>query len=76
MSEKKKVIRVKDLVIEAENVFIEPQRKEHHDRKDHHGRNDRVDPFFGGRRRKDEVAGESKDRHDESSSSRGGFSWI
>ena len=36
MSEKKKVIRVKDLVIEAENVFIEPQRKEHHDRKDHH----------------------------------------
>ncbi|ASF38831.1 MULTISPECIES: hypothetical protein [Halobacillus] len=70
MSEKKKVIRVKDLVIEAENVFIEPQRKEHHDRKD------RVDPFFGGRRRKDDVAGESKDRHDESSSSRGGFSWI
>ena len=47
MSEKKKVICVKDLVIEADNVFIEPQRI-------HEEVIDRVDPFFGGPRRKDE----------------------
>ncbi|MGR9050813.1 hypothetical protein ACQ4XT_19430 [Halobacillus faecis] len=76
MSDKKKVIHVKDLVIKADNVVIEPQRDDRHDR------DDRVDPFFGGpRRRREEESREessSKNRRhdDESSDRRGGFRWF
>ncbi|ELK45183.1 hypothetical protein QRD89_05880 [Halobacillus sp. ACCC02827] len=82
MSEKKKVIHVKDLIIKADNVIIEPQ----HHRPDHHGQKDRddfVDPFFGGRRHREEAAEESSSREkhhkkedDESSDRRGGFRWF
>ncbi|SFJ66392.1 hypothetical protein SAMN04487936_103242 [Halobacillus dabanensis] len=73
MSEKKRVIHVKDLVIKADNVVIEPQRN---DRRDH-DRDDRIDPFFGGpRRRRDEEESSSKHREDESSDRRGGFRWF
>jgi len=41
MSEQKKVIHVKDLVIKADNVRFEPSRRP-------------VDPFFGPRRRREE----------------------
>ncbi|WP_163536936.1 hypothetical protein [Gracilibacillus sp. YIM 98692] len=41
MSEKKKEIHVKDLVIKADNVYIEPKR--------------RHDPFFGPRQRQEEI---------------------
>ncbi|WLR47521.1 hypothetical protein LC065_18780 [Halobacillus litoralis] len=75
MSDKKKVIHVKDLVIKADNVVIEPQRDDRHDR------DDRVDPFFGGpRRRREESSNESSSRNrrheDESSDRRGGFRWF
>jgi hypothetical protein len=71
MSENKKVIRVKDLVIEADNVIIETKR--------------RPDPFFGGFRRggeeerlessssRESVSGE-RDEGDEQD--RRPFSWI
>ncbi|UOQ92855.1 hypothetical protein MUO14_20985 [Halobacillus shinanisalinarum] len=42
MSEKKKVIYVKDLIIKADNVYVEPQEDD--DRNDHK----RNDPLFGG----------------------------
>ncbi|MCA0969565.1 hypothetical protein LCM20_03035 [Halobacillus litoralis] len=71
MSEKKKVIRVKDLVIEAENVFIEPVNDRHH--KDHR-RDERVDPFFGRRGQQNEESS-SKERSDDESSGRKGF-WF
>ncbi|MCA0983783.1 hypothetical protein LCL89_06895 [Halobacillus yeomjeoni] len=83
MSERKRVIRVNDLFIEADNVFIEPRRRGRDDR------DSRVDPFFGGlrHRRDDDVAGaeesssssssSSRGRHgDESSDRRRGFSWF
>ncbi|TGB05199.1 hypothetical protein [Halobacillus salinus] len=69
MSEKKKVIRVNDLVIEAENVFIEPQHRKHE--KDDHRGDDRVDPFFGRRGRQDSDESSSKEHSDESSDRRG-----
>ncbi|MGI8314410.1 hypothetical protein [Halobacillus mangrovi] len=79
MSEKKRVIKVDDLFIEAENVVIQPRRDDRHDRH----RDNRFDPFFGGRRRgKDDVRGErdressSRDHRDESSDRRGGFRWF
>ncbi|WP_077623033.1 hypothetical protein [Sediminibacillus massiliensis] len=52
MSEKKKVIYVKDLVIKADNVHIEPQ----------HNRRPAVDPFFGHRRVEEEME-DRKDDH-------------
>ncbi|MCA1022476.1 hypothetical protein GLW04_01160 [Halobacillus litoralis] len=77
MSEKKKVIHVKDLVIKADNVIIEPQHRGRHDRDES---SDRVDPFFGRKRREagaDESSSSSKRRHDdESSDRRGGFRWF
>jgi hypothetical protein len=70
MSENKRVIRVKDLVIEAENVIIEPKR--------------RPDPFFGGFRRGEDDRMESSSSSERRESSnrekderdRGPFSWI
>ncbi|MEN2767619.1 hypothetical protein [Ornithinibacillus xuwenensis] len=70
MSENKRVIRVKDLVIQADNVFIEPAK--------------RRDPFFGGFRRNvdDQVESanresESREHHDDrDDNDRGPFSWI
>ncbi|SHG30533.1 hypothetical protein [Ornithinibacillus halophilus] len=59
MSDNKRIIKVKDLVIEAENVIIEPKRRPMRD------------PFFGGfddRRRVDDIGMESSS----SSSSRSG----
>ncbi|MFD2629677.1 hypothetical protein [Oceanobacillus kapialis] len=41
MSERKQVIHVKDLVIRADNVYIEPSRPHHRN------------PFFGGRRQEE-----------------------
>ncbi|MBM7571555.1 hypothetical protein [Aquibacillus albus] len=80
MSEKKKVIYVKDLVIKAENVHIEPPRP----------RPRPVDPFFGPRRAEvEEEAVEEKveeeveerdddDDHDDDQKDdeRRPFSWI
>ncbi|WP_226577008.1 hypothetical protein [Halobacillus litoralis] len=76
MSERKKVIRVKDLVIQADNVIIEPQRRNRHE-----DREDWVDPFFGPRRRveaAEESSSSSSSRHhkDESSDRREGFRWF
>ncbi|MFC7321236.1 hypothetical protein [Halobacillus campisalis] len=87
MSEKKKeknVIYVKDLIIKADNVFIDSDdkdRKHHHrdDKDDHRKGQDRFDPFFGRKSYDDESSNSrhKKGKHDdESSSSRGGFSWI
>ncbi|KAB8139086.1 hypothetical protein F9U64_01430 [Gracilibacillus oryzae] len=53
MSEKKKVIYVKDLVIKADNVRIEPSH--------HH----RPDPFFGPRRGETLGEAEEKEHHEE-----------
>ncbi|GGB40347.1 hypothetical protein F3157_16435 [Virgibacillus dakarensis] len=75
MSDKKKVIHVKDLVIKADNVHIEPRRPH------------RYDPFFGGRRMDEqhesaEAAGDERENEhehaDESEDrdNRGPFSWI
>ncbi|HLR61744.1 MAG TPA: hypothetical protein VK097_04805 [Lentibacillus sp.] len=71
MSEHKKVIHVKDLVIKADNVHIEPRRP-------------RRDPFFGPWMRRDaEAHEESIDKHDsqheespEDNRGRGPASWI
>ncbi|UOQ86492.1 hypothetical protein [Gracilibacillus salinarum] len=76
MSEKKKVIYVKDLVIKADNVRIEPTR--------------RHDPFFGPRSVEDDhdelledVAEEREEHHDhddhkdhKDDNDRPPFSWI
>ncbi len=70
MSENRRVIRVKDLVIEAENVEIRPKR--------------RRDPFFGGVREDDNriessnrYEMESSDHHDHDDHRRKGpFSWL
>ncbi|MBO8156299.1 MAG: hypothetical protein H0Z32_07570 [Bacillaceae bacterium] len=67
MSDKnKKVIHVKDLVIQADNVIFEPPR-----RPEPHKGPDRppFDPFFGPRRRDEDESseresGESRDRKD------------
>ncbi|WP_026571087.1 MULTISPECIES: hypothetical protein [Sediminibacillus] len=78
MSEKKKVIYVKDLVIKADNVTFEPPRQPRR----------HVDPFFGPRRveaeeveEKEQVeAVETKDDEQEEAhheeDGRKGFSWI
>ncbi|SEU02672.1 hypothetical protein SAMN05421676_1155 [Salinibacillus kushneri] len=47
MSDRKKEIHVKDLVIKADNVVFEPSRRRP------------VDPFFGPARRPEESEGES-----------------
>lgn len=65
MSENKRIIRVKDLVIQADNIYIEPNRPR--------------DPFFGGLRREEEQLESSNhesesQHHDERD--RGPFSWI
>ncbi|MGM8214640.1 hypothetical protein ACLIA0_03595 [Bacillaceae bacterium W0354] len=52
MSERKKEIHVKDLVIKAENVIFEPQRRE-------------VDPFLGRRRHLEEVDSNQEEREQE-----------
>ncbi|UOQ46950.1 hypothetical protein MUN88_12700 [Gracilibacillus caseinilyticus] len=75
MSEKKKVIYVKDLVIKADNVRIEPTR--------------RHDPFFGPRsveddhHEVDDVVEEREEHHDhddhkdhKDDNDRPPFSWI
>jgi hypothetical protein len=68
MSENRRVIRVKDLVIEAENVIIRPKR--------------RPDPIFGGYRRDEEdrlessSSSESDNHEDDNNRGRGPFSWI
>ncbi|ASK60785.1 hypothetical protein CFK37_00465 [Virgibacillus phasianinus] len=51
MSENKKVYHVKDLIIKADNVYVE--------RDDHHRRN----PFFGGKHDHNEAENEY-DHHD------------
>lgn len=57
VSEKKKkqVIHVKDLVIKADNVYIDRDKR---DRERHR----RPDPFFGFSRRGDDVAGREEER--------------
>ncbi|SDJ86584.1 hypothetical protein [Sediminibacillus albus] len=75
MSEKKKVIYVKDLVIKADNVTVEPAQSRH-----------QVDPFFGPRRIEseeveekvdDEVLGDEDDKeNDKEDGGRRPFSWI
>ncbi|WP_058308117.1 hypothetical protein [Gracilibacillus massiliensis] len=70
MSDKKKVIYVKDLVIKADNVRIEPTRRQ--------------DPFFGPRaveeeeQVEEEVLEEEKTEQDseEDNNDRPPFSWI
>ncbi|WP_042148940.1 hypothetical protein [Paucisalibacillus sp. EB02] len=71
MSENRRVIRVKDLVIEAENVIINPRRKNY-------------DPIIGGIRDEEDrwESSSSSSRESESSDKnndkrdRGPFSWI
>lgn len=65
MSEKKKVIHVKDLVIKADNVRIEPAH--------------RPDPFLGGRQHEAEKSqGEAKEGHQEKDDhqEKPPFSWL
>lgn len=61
----KRVIRVKDLVIQADNIYIEPNRPR--------------GPIFGGVRREEETLEssqyESEDKHHDDRD-RGPFSWI
>ncbi|MGY0694239.1 hypothetical protein ACW2QC_15910 [Virgibacillus sp. FSP13] len=75
MSDKKKVIHVKDLVIKADNVYVEPR---------HHRR---YDPFFGPGRQveeQEEVVESTSDRDDHydkdddesGDNRRPPFSWI
>ncbi|SDL97472.1 hypothetical protein [Sediminibacillus halophilus] len=77
MSEKKKVIYVKDLVIKADNVTFEPP----HQPRRH------VDPFFGPRRveaeevmekeqEEGEAVEEEQEEHHHEGDGRKGFSWI
>ncbi len=73
MSEKKKVIYVKDLVIKADNVTFEPPRQQRR----------QVDPFFGPRRMEEEVeekehVGADEEEHEKhhEEDERRGFSWI
>ncbi|MBM7554004.1 hypothetical protein [Thalassobacillus pellis] len=67
------MIKVDNLVIEAENVFIEPRRRRHDDDHKHDRRvdpffgrqrhdDDRVDPFFGRRHKDDDEVGGAEDR--------------
>ncbi|GGA74166.1 hypothetical protein [Ornithinibacillus halotolerans] len=65
MSDGKRVIRVKDLVIEAENVIIKPKNRP-------------FDPILGGRSQEDRFESsnrESSERRDDDRD-RGPFSWI
>ncbi|WP_096270266.1 hypothetical protein [Paucisalibacillus globulus] len=64
MSENRRVIRVKDLVIEAENVIIKPKR--------------RYDPIIGGVREEGRMESSSSSDNDEhrDDRDRGPFSWI
>lgn len=48
MSERKQVIHVKDLVIKADNVYVERGRRREHDHHQH------LDPFFGSERNEEE----------------------
>ncbi|MEQ6388301.1 hypothetical protein RZN22_03115 [Bacillaceae bacterium S4-13-58] len=73
MSEKKRVIKVKDLYVEAENVhFVQPERRRP------------VDPFFGRPRRvespnqerESEVKSPSGEEGESSDERRRPFSWI
>lgn len=48
MSENKRVYHVKDLIIKADNVYVEREENHHH----------RRDPFFGRQHDRDEVEGE------------------
>jgi hypothetical protein len=77
MSERKKrVIKVDDLFIEAENVVINQRPRGWEE--DRH--EDRVDPFFGPRRRREHneerESSSSREHRDESSDRRGGFRWF
>lgn len=71
MSERKKVIHVKDLVIKAENVYVERPRHQH-----------RPHPFFGPRRefnseRREEGFYESSESEDvDDEDKQGPFSWL
>ena len=72
MSEHKKVIHVKDLVIKADNVVIEPTQHQH-----------RRDPFrLGPRQRMEEEYNHKKDEkiedeeNSESDEKRPPFSWL
>ncbi|MDL4842946.1 hypothetical protein [Aquibacillus rhizosphaerae] len=56
MSEKKKVIYVKDLVIKADNVTIEPPK--------HQPRPRPIDPFFGPRREEFLAEEVVEDKHE------------
>lgn len=67
MSEEKKVIHVKDLVIKAENVRIEPAH--------------RPDPIFGGRKHDEKKREDNvEDKHDHDSkhdhNDKPPFSWV
>lgn len=69
MSDQKKVIHVKDLVIKADNVHIEPQRRPYRD------------PFFGPRRpltneESSEAENSEKEESDDDKDERRPFSWI
>jgi hypothetical protein len=70
VSERKQVIHVKDLVIKADNVYIEPKRPHHRN------------PFFGGRTQEEAEDVHHEDREhfenesDEKEGRRDPFGWF
>ncbi|MYL32207.1 hypothetical protein GLW08_05485 [Pontibacillus yanchengensis] len=80
MSEKRRVIKVDEVLIQADNVVIEPRRDRHDDRKDDRrdGRNP-FDSLFGPRRMEVEEA-ETEEKEEVTEENEGEqrppFSWI
>ncbi|KGX85431.1 hypothetical protein [Pontibacillus marinus] len=76
MSDRKKVIKVDDLVIYADNVFVEPRRRPHN--------RPPFDPFFGPRGSrgqeeeevKEETVEEVEEQDEKEDDGRPPFSWI
>ncbi|WP_042224664.1 hypothetical protein [Oceanobacillus manasiensis] len=72
MSERKQVIHVRDLVIKADNVYIEPSRSHHRN------------PFLGGRKPEEEADVEDRhedkkdlnDEYDDKDERRDPFAWF
>lgn len=78
MSDKKRIIKVDDLVIYADNVTVEPRRPDR-DRDDHdrpHRERPLFDPFLGPRRQEVEEEVHEEAEETEEGDDRPPFSWI